>query len=143
MTGNQFPSPASGEGQDGGLRLATTRARHLRNNLTDAERILWRHLRLRQIDGYKFRRQRPVGPYIVDFVCLEKLVVVEVDGGQHNQQKSYDAKRDAWLRAEGFTVLRFWDHEVLTQINEVKQAIWKALSAAPSLVLPRGGGEED
>jgi very-short-patch-repair endonuclease len=70
-------------------------------------------------------------------------VVVEVDGGQHNQQKSYDAKRDAWLRAEGFTVLRFWDHEVLTQINEVKQAIWKALSAAPSLVLPRGGGEED
>jgi very-short-patch-repair endonuclease len=74
---------------------------------------------------------------------LEKLVVVEVDGGQHNQQKSYDAKRDAWLRAEGFTVLRFWDHEVLTQINQVKQAIWKALSAAPSLVLPRGGGKED
>ena len=70
-------------------------------------------------------------------------MVVEVDGGQHNQQKSYDAKRDAWLRAEGFTVLRFWDHEVLTQINQVKQAIWKALSAAPSLVLPRGGGKED
>ena len=70
-------------------------------------------------------------------------MVVEVDGGQHNQQKSYDAKRDAWLRAEGFTVLRFWDHEVLTQINDVKQANWKALSAAPSLVLPRGGGEDE
>ena len=70
-------------------------------------------------------------------------MVVEVDGGQHNQQKSYDAKRDAWCRAEGFIVLRFWDHEVLTQINQVKQAIWKALSAAPSLVLPRGGGKED
>jgi very-short-patch-repair endonuclease len=74
---------------------------------------------------------------------LEKLVIVEVDGGQHNQQKSYDDKRDAWLRAEGFTVLRFWDHEVLTQINEVKQAIWKVLSVAPCLVLPRGGGEEN
>jgi very-short-patch-repair endonuclease len=74
---------------------------------------------------------------------LEKLVVVEVDGGQHHQQKTYDAKRDTWLRAEGFSVLRFWDHEVLTQIDDVRQAIWKALSAAPSLVLPRNGGEKD
>jgi very-short-patch-repair endonuclease len=83
---------------------------------------------LRQIDGHKFRRQRPVGTYIVDFVCLEKRVIIEVDGGQHSEQKAYDDKRSAWLRSEGFEVLRFWDHEVLTQIGNVKQAIWKALA---------------
>jgi very-short-patch-repair endonuclease len=122
------------------LRVATTRARELRSKATDAERLLWRHLRLRQIGGHKFRRQRPIGPYFVDFVCLKKRVVVEVDGGQHRQQRSYDARRDAWLRAEGFAVLRFWDDEVLKQIENVKQAIWEALSA-PSSILPRGGGE--
>ena len=84
-----------------------------------------------------------MGPYIVDFICLEKKLVIEVDGGQHSNQKVYDDRRISWLQSEGLTVLRFWDHEVLTQINEVRQAIWKALSAAPSLVLPRGGGEED
>jgi very-short-patch-repair endonuclease len=109
------------------LSTAIHRARELRNNLTDAERTLWRHLRLRQINGHKFRRQRPIGPYIVDFVCLEKRVVVEVDGGQHSEQIPYDEKRDAWLRAEGFAVLRFWDHEVLTQLDSVKQSIWRAL----------------
>jgi very-short-patch-repair endonuclease len=122
---------------------AISRARELRSNPTDAERTLWGHLRLRQIHGCKFRRQRPVGPYIVDFVCLEKRVVIEVDGGQHNKQKAYDDKRSAWLRSEGFSVLRFWDHEVLTQIDNVKELIWHALSAAPSSILPRNGGEED
>ena len=130
-----FSSPATGEGQDGGLRANTYRTRRLRSNPTDAERILWHHLRLRQVDGYKFRRQRPIGPYFVDFVCLEKRVVIEVDGGQHSQQRSYDARRDAWLKNEGFIVLRFWDHEVLTQIESVKQVIWEALGA-PSSILP-------
>ena len=69
-------------------------------------------------------------------------MVIEVDGGQHDEQRSYDARRDGWLRAEGFTVLRFWDHEVLKQVENVKQAIWEALSA-PSSILPRDGGEED
>ena len=124
------------------MRVATTRARELRNNPTDAERLLWRHLRLRQFAGYKFRRQRPTGPYFVDFVSLEKRVVVEVDGGQHRQHRLYDARRDGWLRAKGFTVLRFWDDEVLKQVENVKQAIWEALGA-PSSILPRGGGEED
>jgi very-short-patch-repair endonuclease len=124
------------------LRVVTTRARALRGNPTDAERLLWRHLRLRQVGGYRFRRQRPVGPYFVDFVCLEKRVVVEVDGGQHRQQQLYDARRDGWLRAEGFTVLRFWDDEVLKQVENVKQVIWEALST-PSSILPRNGGEED
>jgi very-short-patch-repair endonuclease len=73
---------------------------------------------------------------------LEKRVVVEVDGGQHRQQQVYDARRDGWLRAEGFTVLRFWDDEVLKQVENVKQVIWEALST-PSSILPRNGGEED
>lgn len=124
------------------MRVVTTRARELRSYPTDAERLLWRHLRLRQVGGYKFRRQRPIGPYFVDFVCLEKRVVVEIDGGQHRQQKLYDARRDGWLRAEGFTVLRFWDDEVLKQVENVKQVIWEALST-PSSILPRNGGEED
>ena len=101
------------------------------------------HLRLRQFAGCKFRRQRPIGPYIVDFICLEKKLVIEVDGGQHSTKKVYDNKRTSWLQSEGFTVLRFWDHEVLTQINKVKQVIWNELHAAPSLILPRNGGEED
>ena len=127
----------------GELPVITTRARELRSNPTDAERVLWRHLRLRQIGGYKFRRQRPIGPYIVDFVCLEKKLVVEVDGGQHSKQKASDDRRDSWLRSEGLTILRFWDHEVLTQLDEVKQVIWDELNVAPSSILPRDGGEED
>ena len=113
------------------MSKAINRARELRNNLTDAERVLWRHIRLRQLGGHKFRRQRPVGPYIVDFICLEKRVVIEVDGGQHSEQKAYDDKRSAWLRSEGFTVLRFWDQEVLTQIDNVKEFIWHALREPP------------
>jgi very-short-patch-repair endonuclease len=138
----KLPSPVAGEGQDGGLRAVTNRARYLRSNPTDAERILWRHLRLRQVGGYKFRRQRPIGPYFVDFICLEKRVVIEVDGGQHSEQRSYDDRRDAWLKKEGFRVLRFWDHEVLRKIENVKQVIWQALRA-PSSILPRDGGEAD
>ena len=100
----------------------------MRNNPTDAERLLWNHLRLRQIDGNRFRRQQPLGGYIVDFVCLEKRLIVEVDGGQHSEQKTYEEKRTDWLRSQGFVVLRFWDDEVLKQLDNVKEAIWKALS---------------
>src|SRR5262249_8777605 len=78
-----------------------------------------------QIGGHKFRRQRAIGPYIVDFVCLEKHVVVEVDGGQHHKHQTYDARRDGWLRGKGFTVLRFWDDEVLKQVENVKQVSGK------------------
>jgi very-short-patch-repair endonuclease len=114
------------------------RARELRNNPTDAERVLWSQLRFWQLDGYKFRRQQPLGQYIVDFICLEKRVVVEVDGGQHSQQ--VDAERDTWLRDEGFIVLRFWNHEVLKNIETVKEVIFKALSNTPYLSpSPQGG----
>jgi very-short-patch-repair endonuclease len=78
------------------------RAKELRNNPTEAERILWQHLRLRQLGGLKFRRQQPLGNYIVDFVCLGKRLVVEVDGRQHNSQHSYDERRDAWLEQQAF-----------------------------------------
>ena len=115
----------------------------LRNNSTDAERVLWYHLRLRQFAGCKFRRQRPIGPYIVDFVCLEKKLVIEVDVVQHSKENGSDAKRDAWLRSQGLKVLRFWDHEVLKEIDHVKQAIWNQLNGTPSLILPRAGGEAD
>jgi adenine-specific DNA-methyltransferase len=83
-----------------------------------------------------------MGPYIVDFICLEKKLVIEVDGGQHSNQKVYDDRRTSLLQSEGLTVLRFWDHEILTQLDDVKQVIWNTLNT-PSLILPRNGGEED
>ncbi len=125
----------------GGLTKA--KARDLRKNPTDAERFLWQYLRLRQFGGNKFRRQQPLGPYIVDFVCLEKRVVIEIDGGQHVEQAAYDAARTAWLEANGFRVLRFWNNEVLKQIQAVKEAIWKALDYqldTPHLDPPPQGG---
>jgi very-short-patch-repair endonuclease len=120
-----FPSPLAGEGQDGGMDRS--RAKELRNNPTEAERMLWRHLRLRQLGEYKFRRQQPLGNCIVDFVCLEKRLIIEVDGGQHSTQAAYDQQRSTWLEQQGFCVLRFWNHEVLQNIEAVKEVIWQAL----------------
>jgi very-short-patch-repair endonuclease len=105
-----------------------SRVKALRNNPTDTERTLWQHLRLRQFRGYKFRRQQPLGDYIVDFVCLEKRLVIEVDGGQHTSQVAYDEQRTTWLEAQGFHGLRFWNNEVLQNIKGVKEAIWQALT---------------
>jgi very-short-patch-repair endonuclease len=118
-----------------------SRARTLRANATDAERFLWQQLRLRQIGEHKFRRQRPIGPYVVDFVCLEKRLVIEVDGGQHNTQVPQDAVREAWLRQEHYTVIRFWNHEVLKQIETVKNVIWSTLNAPPPESSPEAGEE--
>ena len=121
--------------------MKKTRARELRKNSTEAERFLWRHLRLRQLGGYKFRRQQSLGPYIVDFVCLEKRMVIEVDGGQHSEHVKYDAQRSAWLEAQGFRILRFWNDEVLRATEAVKEVIGKELGVIPpSLILPRKGG---
>ena len=107
--------------------LNRSKARTLRKDPIDAERQLWRHLRLRQLGGYKFRRQQPLGSYIADFACLEKRLIVEVDGGQHSEHATYDARRTRWLEAQGFRVLRFWDHEVLRDIEAVKQVIARAV----------------
>ena len=102
----------------------TTIARKLRNNLTEAEKKLWYHLRAYRKQGIKFRRQHPIGPYFPDFVNLAGKLIVELDGGQHFQSKA-DQVRDAWLKKEGFTVLRFWDNEVLENIEGVLEKILK------------------
>jgi very-short-patch-repair endonuclease len=116
------------------------RARQLRRNPTDAERLLWRKLRFWQVDGLKFRRQQPLGPYIVDFVCLEKRLVIEVDGGQHAENANYDTERDAWLRAQDFVVLRFWNNDVLKNIDSVVEQVIKTLKSTPYLnPSPQGG----
>jgi len=99
--------------------------------MTEAERRLWQALRLRQFDGYKFRRQHPLGDCVVDFVCIEARLVVEVDGGQHNERQDYDALRTDQLRQRGYRVVRFWNHEVMNDIEAVKAAIWEALHGEP------------
>ena len=102
-------------------------ARVLRNNAGDAERALWQGLRMRQVAGCKFRRQCPVGPYVVDFVCLERMLVVEVDGGQHSARQKEDERRTAWLERNGYTVLRFWNNKVLQQREAVLEVIRRTL----------------
>jgi len=98
--------------------------RTLRKEMTNAEHNLWQVLRDRQMSGLKFRRQHPFGQYMPDFVCLEKKLVIEVDGGQHQQQLAYDARRTEALSAAGFQVLRFWNNEVLQEIEAVREKIW-------------------
>ncbi len=99
------------------------RARELRREMTDAERLLWSRLRRRQMFGDKFRRQQPLGPYIVDFVCLDKRLIVELDGGQHAEQQEYDAERTRWLEEQGFRVLRFWNNQVFDEPESVLRVI--------------------
>jgi very-short-patch-repair endonuclease len=98
-------------------------ARELRNNSTDTERLLWRFLRNRQIEGVKFRRQQPIEAYIVDFVSFDKKIVIELDGGQHGENRQHDRQRDACLQANGFVVLRFWNNEVRENTEGVLEAI--------------------
>ncbi|TVP90149.1 MAG: endonuclease domain-containing protein [Pseudomonadaceae bacterium] len=101
-------------------------AKHLRRQMTDSERLLWYHLRGHRLAGQKFRRQQPLGKYVVDFVHFGARVIVEVDGGQHNDSP-HDAVRDAWLRAQGFQVLRFWNNEVLGNTQQVLEVIYAAV----------------
>ncbi len=123
--------------------MTTRRARALRSSLTDAERNLWSHLRMRQVRGFKFRRQRPVGPYIVGFVCLERRLIIEVDGSQHAQQAARDARRDDYLTVLGFNVFRFWDNSVLKETGAVLEVITQALEdeGDPHPALPPLAGE--
>ena len=105
-------------------------ARALRNNATQAERRLWRHLSRRQVEGAKFSRQMPVGPFICDFLCREHRLVVEVDGGQHAESHK-DQARTAFLEQQGYRVIRFWNNEVLGNVDGVLTAIAGALSENP------------
>jgi len=97
--------------------------------MTDAEVRLWNRLRAGNVLGYRFRRQYPIGPYIVDFVCLKARLVIEVDGGQHAEQTGYDDRRTAWLQERGFRVLRLWDSYVLEETDGLWETIAQALSA--------------
>jgi very-short-patch-repair endonuclease len=97
--------------------INTGRARRLRREQTDAERRLWSRLRNRQLDGFKFRRQVPIGRYVADFVCTEVRLIVELDGGQHVDRQIYDAERTAALESDGFTVKRFWNNAALIETD--------------------------
>jgi len=101
----------------------TKHAKILRKNSTKAEALLWSKIRSRQLEGIKFRRQQPIENYIVDFVCFEKKVIIELDGGQHAEQKTKDQMRDNRLAEDGFTVLRFWNNDVLENIDAVLEII--------------------
>lgn len=116
----------------------TPNAKRLRNNSTEAEKYFWYVLQNKNL-GVKFRRQAIIGQYIVDFVCFERKLVVEVDGGQHAQSE-HDSTRDQWLMEQGFEILRFWNHDVLGNRDGVLQEIVKHLKS-PSLSLPTRGRE--
>lgn len=112
-------------------------ARELRKNTTDCERLLWLHLRAGRLQGFKFKRQQPLGDFIVDFVCFQTRLIVEADGGQHADQAEYDARRDNWLTSQGFRVLRFWNNDILTNIEGVLAVILDACNGdvvTPSLL---------
>jgi very-short-patch-repair endonuclease len=125
--------------------VSVQQARALRQASTTTEQLLWRHLRNRQLAGAKFRRQHPLGPYILDFVCLEQGLVVEIDGGQHAdlQAQDYDQQRTVWLQQQGLRVLRFWNHEVVQQTNEVLARVLQALTPALSRLREREVNTED
>ena len=132
-------------------RETLERSRSLRQDQTDAEGLLWLHLRNKQLDGYKFRRQQPIGPYIADFACLSRNLLIELDGGQHVEGRAYDEKRDAFLQEQGYRVLRFWNHEVFQNCIGVLERIYEVLISAPphqqspagspSATPPQGGSD--
>jgi len=115
-------------------------AKQLRRNMTDAEHRLWKHLRAHRLEGQKFRRQQPIGPYIVDFVHFGARLVIEADGGQHAESSS-DRTRDDWLARQGFLVLRFWNDDILQRTDAALESIWRALherAPSPPTPLPQG-----
>jgi adenine-specific DNA-methyltransferase len=107
----------------------TSRSRALRKNATDAERKLWSALRGRQLNGLKFRKQVEIDGYVVDFLCAEHRLIIEVDGGQHTPER--DARRTAYLESLGFRLIRFWNNDVLENLDGVWTMIEKALEATP------------
>ena len=122
--------------------MADQRARRLRRNPTDAERKLWSLLRRKQLSGYRFRRQVPIGPYVVDFACLAAHLVIEVDGGQHALSVDRDQRRTAWLESRGYKVVRFWNNDVLENPDGVLQTILRVLGdkTPPHPIPPPPGG---
>ena len=101
-------------------------ARDLRKHMTDAERRIWHHLRAHRFHGLGFRRQVPLGPYVADFLCESQRLIVEIDGGQHDGDRARDLKRTEWLESRGYRVVRFWNNEVMTNL----EGVWDALTAS-------------
>ena len=122
--------------------ITRKRARTLRRDSTDAERLSWAALRAHRLEGASFRRQTPIGPYVADFVCHPAGLIVELDGGQHFEEEHLrrDARRDAFLASKGFKILRFNNHDVMTNRRGVLETIAAAIRQAPSLTLPRKRG---
>jgi very-short-patch-repair endonuclease len=120
------------------------RAKSMRTEMTDAERTLWMQLRAHRLDGLRFRRQTPMGQYIVDFVCHERGLVIELDGGQHAESQR-DVARDHWLESKGYRVLRFWNSDVFTNREGVLETIVSAARVATPLPdpPPQGGREKN
>ena len=108
------------------------RARALRNDMTDAENRIWYFLRNRRLSGYKFVREYVIGNYIADFVCRDKKLIVEIDGGQHMEAVAYDQRRTNYLTANGYKVVRFWNNEVFENIQGVMETILRTLEILPS-----------
>ena len=106
------------------------KARKLRNNMTEQEKKLWYYLRQRFLNNCRFRRQHPIGNYIVDFICKEKKLIIEIDGGQHNSDdiKQYDIERTIFLESKGYKVIRFWNNDIDTNIENILAQIIKYLN---------------
>jgi len=117
-------------------KLLLTRAKQLRKNQSDAEKLLWYYLRDRRLIGFKFKRQVVIGNYIVDFICVEKRLIIEADGGQHADQENYDNHRTEFLKSQGFHVLRFWNNDVLRNSEYVFNLIYEALISPHPNPLP-------
>ena len=117
---------------DKGYSRPTLRSRELRNNATDAERKLWPHLSARKLRGVRFNRQFPVGQFICDFVSREKRLVIEIDGGHHATNVEYDSRRTQFLNSQGYVVLRFWNNDVIDNLDGVLMMIGEALDNRPS-----------
>ena len=122
-------------------RLNVDRARRMRTGQTDAEQKLWHRLRNRHLQGWKFRRQHEIDRYIADFACPDAGLVVELDGSQHGEQRAYDGTRTRKLESMGYRVLRFWDNDVLTNIEGVLEVILEALASPAPHPGPLPGGE--
>jgi len=123
-------------------RIAQRRSRILRNNSTDAERFLWQRLRGRQMGGYRFRRQVPIGSYIADFVSIDAKLVIELDGGQHQEKRAYDERRDRFMKTLGYRIIRFWDTQIFKETDAVLETIMRELeSVRPHPSLPPQAGE--
>jgi very-short-patch-repair endonuclease len=129
----------------GGMNRTITFAKQLRKNMTDAERKLWEFLRHKQISGLKFRKQAPIGKFIVDFVCHEAKIIIELDGGQHDEEKNinYDNERSLWLSSQGYFVQRYWNNEIFENIEGVVDSILDLCSSricTPHPFLPPQSG---